>query len=252
MTKIKIQDDSGDKDFFTIIPNYIANHSTANDQSLYFQMKRFAGENGKCFATEETLMGKMGIGKKAYNKSLNYLLEKKWISYIGKTKGKTRPIKTYKINNIWRMNNDEYKKIPSESTVSIQEIPSESSRDTFQKQHKIPSESTVEEEPYKQEQEQELITASNDTDHKNIIEIFDIFKRINPTINYGHRTNRQSVLDLVKQFRLEPVKRMTEFAVSVQGQKYAPTITTPYQLKEKVAQLKIFYEKNNKSNSINL
>ena len=79
MAKIKIEDGSGDKDFFTIIPNYIKNHSTANDQSLYLQMKGFAGEEGKCFATEKTLMERMGVGKKAFNKSLNYLLEKKWI-----------------------------------------------------------------------------------------------------------------------------------------------------------------------------
>src|SRR3990167_8246520 len=106
--KYKIQDDSGDKDYFTIIPNYIANHSTANDQSLYFQMKRYAGEDGECFATEATLMKKMGIGQKAFNKSLKYLIDRGWISYIGRTKGKTRPIKTYKINNIWKLNNDSY------------------------------------------------------------------------------------------------------------------------------------------------
>ena len=44
MTQINIKDESGDRDCFTIIPNYIANHSTANDQALYFQMKRFAGD----------------------------------------------------------------------------------------------------------------------------------------------------------------------------------------------------------------
>ena len=147
MAQIKIQNDSGDKDFFTIIPNYIANHSTANDQSLYLQMKRYAGENGKCFATEKTLMKKMKIGKKAYNKSLNYLLDKGWISFIGMTRGKTRPIKTYKINNIWKLNNDHYKKISSESTLSYKKISSESKADKFQKHTKISSESTIEEEP---------------------------------------------------------------------------------------------------------
>jgi len=155
MTKIIIENNSGDKDFFTILPNYIANHSTANDQALYFQMKRYAGEDGKCFATEKTLMGKLGIGKKAYNKSLSYLISKDWISYIGITKGKTRPIKTYKINNIWKLNNQEYNKISAKSTLSTDinksEISSESEGDKFQKQHKISAESTIEEEQYKEE-----------------------------------------------------------------------------------------------------
>lgn len=148
---IKIQDESGDKEFFTIIPNYIANHSTANDQALYFQMKRYAGEDGKCFATEKTLMSKMGIGKKAYDKSLNYLLSKGWISFVGLTGGKTRPIKTYKINNIWKLNIEHYRKISAESTLSFKEISAESEGDKSQKQHKISAESNVEEEPYKEE-----------------------------------------------------------------------------------------------------
>lgn len=151
MSEINIQDESGDKKYFTTIPNYIANHSTANDQALYFQMKRYAGENGKCFATQETIMKKMGVGRKAYNKSLKYLLKKKWIKFIGISGGKTRPIKTYAIVDIWKINIMEYEKIPAERTVSFQKIPAESNGDTGQKNSKIPAERTVEEEPYKQE-----------------------------------------------------------------------------------------------------
>ena len=146
--KILLEDNSGDKEFFTIIPNYIANHSTANAQSLYFQMKKYAGESGKCFATEQTLMKKMKVGKKAFDKALNYLLKKKWVTFIGLTQGKTRPIKTYKINNIWKMNNNHYNKISSESNISFKKDTSPKLRDTSQKQHKISAESNVEEEPY--------------------------------------------------------------------------------------------------------
>lgn len=145
--KIKIIDESGDKKYFSQLPHYILNHSTAIDQALYWQMKRYAGENGRCFATQETLMKKMGIGRKLYNKSLEYLLDKKWIRFIGLTKGKTRPIRTYAIVDIWKLNIEHYEEIPSESTVSFkEEIPSESNIDTAQKNSKIPSESTVEEE----------------------------------------------------------------------------------------------------------
>lgn len=145
MANLNIQDNSGDREFFTILPNYIANHSTANDQALYFQMKRYAGEDGKCFATEKTLMRKMRIGKKAYDKSIAYLLERKWITYIGLSGGKTRPIKTYSINNIWKLNSDHYRKISSESTLS--KDMSQKEGDKSQKQHKISAESNVEEDP---------------------------------------------------------------------------------------------------------
>ena len=39
MDNIDFVDESGDREHFTIIPNYIANHSSAVDQALYFQMK---------------------------------------------------------------------------------------------------------------------------------------------------------------------------------------------------------------------
>ncbi|MDE1767714.1 MAG: helix-turn-helix domain-containing protein, partial [Thaumarchaeota archaeon] len=95
MEKIEIKDNSGDRGYFTIIPNYILNHSTAIDQALYLQMKRIAGEDGHCFATEQTLRKKLGIGRQAFQKSLKYLIDHKWISFVGLTGGKTRPIKTY-------------------------------------------------------------------------------------------------------------------------------------------------------------
>jgi len=90
-------------------------------------------------------------------------------------------------------------------------------------------------------------TNSVSKDTAGIIEIFDIFKKINPVINYGHKTNRKVATELIKKFGLDETKRLTAYAVSVQGKNYAPTITTPYQLREKLAQLKIYHDKNNKS-----
>lgn len=145
--KIKVIDDSGDRRFFTILPNFIANHSTSHDQALYFQMKRMAGEDGLCFATQQTLMKKMGVGIKIYRKSLKYILDKKWVEYIGMTGGKTRPVKTYKIIDIWQTNNEFYtqnQKISAESTLSNEKI-------LYPKNTKISAESTIEEEPLKEE-----------------------------------------------------------------------------------------------------
>ena len=117
--QLNISDNSGDKDFFTIIPNYIANHSTANDQALYLQMKKHAGENGQCYVSEKTLLMKLGIGRTALKKSITYLLNKNWISYIGqkkiKTMGGNQYIKNYKINNIWKINTNHYRKGVSET-----------------------------------------------------------------------------------------------------------------------------------------
>jgi hypothetical protein len=120
MPDIGFVDESGDKNHFTIIPNYIANHSTAIDQALYFQMKKHAGEKGECFASEKTLMSKMSIGRKALKKSITYLLGHKWITLKGmkliSTKGGEQLIKVYSINDIWKLNSDFYHKGVAERT----------------------------------------------------------------------------------------------------------------------------------------
>lgn len=236
--KISIQDESGDKNFFTIVPNFIINHSTAIDRALYLEMKRFAGENGKCFATEKTMMKRLGIGKKSFDKSLEYLLKRGWVSYVGLKEGKTRPIKTYKINDIWQENSDNYKKISSESN-----------RDKFQKQHKISSESNVEEETYKEEKKEDIyIQQSGDCElNKQIAEIFNTFKTINPFINFGHKTQRQACAEMLKKLGYEQLLEIAKLAVNIQGQPYAPTITNPYQLKIKFGELASFIKKENNS-----
>jgi len=234
MTQVNIIDESGDKEFFTILPNYIANHSTANDQALYFQMKRITGENGRCFATEETLMRKLGIGKKAYDKALKYLLDNKWISYVGLTKGKTRPIKTYKVNNIWKLNSETYKKIPSESNISP-----ENQKDTFQKKHKIPSESNVEQEPA-------LIKTNNIlTLGKEINDLIELFKGVNPTYDklFANKTQRAAMERLLARMGSEKLGNIIRYLPKIIGQKYAPTITNPVQLEDKMGSLFAYMQK---------
>jgi hypothetical protein len=114
MDKIRVSDDSGDRKYFTIIPNYIANHSTANDQALYLQMKKHAGEDGECYLSEKTLKAKLGIGGIALKSSFQYLLEKGWIKYVGlkdvNTSGGVQKVKSYKIIDIWKINVDHYEK----------------------------------------------------------------------------------------------------------------------------------------------
>jgi len=89
---------------------------------------------------------------------------------------------------------------------------------------------------------------SPDENHDGIVQVFEKFQQINPTINYGHKTNRKAANDLIKKFGLEKTLRTVDFAIQVQSKKYAPIITTPYQLKEKFSQLMVYYyrENNNK------
>jgi hypothetical protein len=114
--EIEIEDGSNDRAYFTLVPNIILNHSTATDQALYLQMKRFAGEKrggAYCTASEKTLMAKLHIGREALKKSLAYLLEREWITFAGEktvwTEGGPQKVKTYRVNDIWKMNVEHYK-----------------------------------------------------------------------------------------------------------------------------------------------
>ncbi|MFH2044406.1 MAG: hypothetical protein ABIK92_04595 [Pseudomonadota bacterium] len=100
----------------------------------------------------------------------------------------------------------------------------------------------------------------NDKNEKNIIsseqgsqvnKVINVFKGINPMINWGNKTIRKSASDLIKRFGLDATLKMAEQIIAVQGQPYAPVCTTPHQMKEKLAQFKIYFDsKNNKSKII--
>lgn len=127
--EIEIEDGSNDRAYFTLVPNIILNHSTATDQALYLQMKRFAGEKrggSYCTASEKTLMAKLHIGREALKKSLAYLLERGWITFAGEktvwTEGGPQKVKTYRVNDIWKMNVEHYKGVPETTPLKTKGV----------------------------------------------------------------------------------------------------------------------------------
>jgi hypothetical protein len=78
-------------------------------------------------------------------------------------------------------------------------------------------------------------------------------KKINPVINFGNKTQRKAAQELIDEFGLEQVLFYIDYLVTVSGNRYAPTITNPLQLKEKYAALIIFAqreENNTKKTSL--
>lgn len=126
---IYFQDKSGDKKYFTMLPNIVLNHSTAVDQALYCQLKKHAGENGLCYVSERSLMQKLGIGEKTLKKSFAYLLKRGWIKYEGLkeilTQGGPQKVKSYSVTDIWEENIINYegasKSVPLDAKVLSKE-----------------------------------------------------------------------------------------------------------------------------------
>jgi len=114
----KIIDKSGDRKYFTIIPNYIVNHSTVYEQAIYLYMKRVAGEEGTCWESPINIAKKLGVDPKTVRKYQKRLVERGWIEEVGKA-GKTKPTIEYKIIDLWELNARHYtKKERGNSTLS--------------------------------------------------------------------------------------------------------------------------------------
>lgn len=96
------------------------------------------------------------------------------------------------------------------------------------------------------------IDKSSDETSQGIVKIFSIFEQINPGINYGNKTQRESALWLIKRFGLEKALGFARAAIAAHGKRYSPTITNPYALKNKLGDLSNFYrkEKLNQENRI--
>jgi len=108
MAKIKIRDESGDRKYFTQIPNMIVNHSTAYEQSLYLIMKRLAGENGSCYASLNFLSKKMGIHKTTVSKTITKLLNRNWVKEAEKKQVRGGQVRQFIIVDLWKANIKEY------------------------------------------------------------------------------------------------------------------------------------------------
>jgi len=92
--------------------------------------------------------------------------------------------------------------------------------------------------------EKEIISSEQSSQVQKVLEIF---YKINPTLNWGNKTNRSAAAEMIKKFGLDATLKMAQQIVDVQGEQYAPVATNPYKMKEKLAEFKIYFdkEKNN-------
>ena len=104
-----LSDKSGDKDNFTIIPNIVADFSSAHEQSLYLIMKKHAGEVGSCYASLNSLVKKMKVDRKTVTKNIKKLLNRGWIEEIEPFIVSGGKVRQFIITDIWLLNAQQYK-----------------------------------------------------------------------------------------------------------------------------------------------
>ena len=107
MQNEKPQFNSENKKYFTIVPNYVIEHSSAYELAVYTYLKRVAGEDGTCWESANNIGKKLNADPKTIRKYLKVLLKKNLIEKVG-VKGKTKPTAEYKIIKIWELNSKHY------------------------------------------------------------------------------------------------------------------------------------------------
>lgn len=78
---------------------------------------------------------------------------------------------------------------------------------------------------------------------KQINELLKEFEEVNPMINYGNKTQRKTLEEMIKKWGYEKTLNTIKASNKIQGEKFAPTITTPIQLKNKLGELLVYYKK---------
>ena len=233
--KIKIQDESNDRKYFTQIPNIIVNHSTAYEQSLYLIMKRIAGENGSCYASLNTLSDKMGVHKTTVSKTISKLLKREWIKEADQVRVRGGSVRQFLIVDLWRLNIEEYESGAEMTTIGSGAVVDGSGAVVDGSGAKSDTKKNEEEEPIKK--------IANSLNLQVVIELFKELDPFSYSRFFSNKTQRSAAERLVKKMGIEKLQNAIKFAAEANKTPYAPTTTTPLQLENNLAKLQAFYLK---------
>lgn len=274
-----IQDGSGDRQYFTMIPNIVLNHSTAIDQALYMQMKRYAGEKaggGLCAFSKRYFAAKLGIGRETLKKSLEYLIQHDWVSRAGTkivaTQGGPQEVEVFRVNDIWKANLEHYKggsgedhldKGGSETTKGGSENAKGGSETATNKNYRtiknISESATRKKRVYSEKDHSDTGETSIDVDsgeiiddspetrkYPNALDIFSLWgdgeQKVWRSPKYARE--RDAAQRLFSERGLDDVKDALEWYGEVKDRPFCPQVLSPYDLYTKWEKLEAWKKKN--------
>ena len=88
-------------------------------------------------------------------------------------------------------------------------------------------------------------TVSNEVADEGMNSIISLFEKLNPSYKrfYSNKTQRAALSRLMLQHGVVKLRSAIEVAVQALGKPYAPTITSPIQLEDKLAALGVWYKR---------
>ncbi len=193
------------------------------------------------------LMLKSGRSSRAISQAIDNCIKQGWIEIRDKN-GELLDTKDKRIGNkmFFRLGRIFLDKLqipetPAESKEVENQTPAES---------KIAESKIAESKVYKRNTitKEKHITKDSNADGvagKEINDLIGFFKEVNPNyeILFKNKNQRVALERMVKKFGFEKMENGIKFLPQIIGQKYAPTITTPIQLENKMGELINFIKK---------
>ena len=127
-------DKTGDKKYFTIIPNMIVNGYTATESGVYLYIKRKAGENGKFYERARVSAKKLKLNTQTFRKIRDRLVRNGKLEYVGGRKetgnqrGGKQTTKIFKVIDIWEENVKTYRGGENKTTLEPKEVQNEAGK----------------------------------------------------------------------------------------------------------------------------
>lgn len=246
--KDKVEISSNDKRHFTTIPNYIIRSGCRpNEVAVLAVIASFAWAGSKCTASVKTIAKYAGVKRNTVCDAIQEW-EKRGQITVERTNKCSKITTNFDFTtNVapWASSihedtaKNESSSIPLDTpAVSTGILPAVSTgihkEDTIKKTNKEDSTNT-----------ENKIKKINE-----VAEIINVFKlAVNPMIPFNNITENTAAKEIIAQFGFERSIFLAKFAASIQGKDYAPTITTPYQLKIKYGALVAYAKKNNYKNN---
>ena len=244
MPNIEIRD-LRHKQFFMVDDEYLNGYARLcgiNATGVYLSLCRHASKDQTCFPSKKLMACELSISERSVYTAVKKLEE--WGVVLIEDQGRKND-GSFKSKIYTLVDKKHWKKKPQANGADgTTRHPPRANNDIHRRQQ-VPNKETH---ILKETQEEGIAATSAARQESNdISKIIEMFSEVNPGINYGNKTERSSALWLVNKYGLNLTERFVKYALSIRSERYAPVITTPYQLKIKIGELKVFYEKNNKS-----
>lgn len=246
-----VSDESGDRKYFTIVPNFVLNHSTMWDREVYIQMKRIAGDKGKCWTSRTTLARQCGMSVRRLDQCLKYLLEHEWIRKVGTRKiaapkGGLQQVYEYQIVDLWKKNIAFYEEggaggaLPK--TKGVQEVHQGSAGGAHKEEPvliRTPSASRVVE---TLEGSEDFVVSKKKPKYPHAREAFAWFPDYEAWWNMNTTQLKYGELTYVRGEKA--VRSILTFLQKNSGLEDCPEVTTPYDLETKWKKIEKFAKRN--------